>query len=143
MPEFDLRKSVQEFANQLRQDIKDIAGSTTASWDEEEKIAGKEKVHQKHGDSGNYSQYQHASYHAKYLFDARRMKMRLGRTAVIAGAAVYAWTFLANPILLLGLGAALFDLFIGFGTVTAWTKETLSQTRTKRTGPNKIGRAHV
>lgn len=135
MPELDLRKSVQELANQLRQDIKEIAGSTTECSGEDMEIASKEKVHQQHGDSGNYSQYQHASLHAKYLFDTRRMKMRLGRTAVIAAAAAYAWTFLAHPIVLLGFGAALFELFIGFGTATAWTKETLSQTRTKGTGP--------
>lgn len=135
MPEFDLRKSVQELANQLRQDIKEIAGSTTEGSDEEKEIAGKEKVHQKHGDGGNYSQYQHASHHTRYLIDIRRMKMRLGRAAMIAAATAYAWTFLAHPIVLLGLGAALFDLIIGFGTVTTWTKETLSQARAKGTGP--------
>lgn len=135
MPEFDLRKSVQELANQLKQDIREIAGSTTEGSDEEKEIAGKEKVHQKHVDSGNYSQYQHASHHTRYLIDIRRMKMRLGRAAMIAAATVYAWTFLAHPIVLLGLGAALFDLLIGFGTVTTWTKEALSQARAKGTRP--------
>lgn len=136
MPEFDLRKSVQELANQLRQDIREITGATTESPDEDKVTARKELGHQKRIDSGERSQYRSTSFHARQLFDTRQMKMRLGRAAVIAAAAVYAWTFLAHPIVLLGLCAALFDLFIGFGTVTAWTKESLAQIRSRRTGPS-------
>ncbi len=127
--EFDLRRSVQELANQLRQDIKEIAGTEQESADEE--IEGGRK-RQESGDGEKRLRYQHASQPSRSFFDTRRMRIRLARAVAIAVATVYLWSFVAHPAALLGLGVALFDLFIGLGAVRAWAEHTVSRSQDRR-----------
>lgn len=134
MSEFDLRKSVLELANQLRQDIKEIAGRAPESTDEHEEIASQREEHQKREDSGDYSQHPQRPYLRNHFLDTGRMKMRLARAVVMSAATLYVWSFVAHPAAFLGFGAALFDLFIGLGTVQAWAKETISRSRDRRKG---------
>jgi Flp pilus assembly protein TadB len=133
LTEFDLRKSVLEFVNQLRRDILEIAGTETESTDEEKETEGREnQMHTKRGDRAHFSQYQNTSHHTGYLIDTRTMKMRLARAVVMAAATIYLWSFTAHPAALLGFGASLFYLFIGFGAARAWSKEAVTQTLSRR-----------
>jgi Flp pilus assembly protein TadB len=145
MTRFDLRRSVQELAGQLRQDAREIAGSAPESAGDETKSHSEGR--RKPVESGDYLQQ---GYPKSRLFDAGRMKMRLARAAVVSAATIYAWSFVAHPGALLGFGAALFDLFIGLGMVSTWAKEIISRSNAEGKGaaarhaiPSWIERTHA
>jgi Flp pilus assembly protein TadB len=145
MTRFDLRRSVQEIAGQLRQDAREIAGSAPESADDETKSHSEGR--RKPVESGDYLQQ---TYPKSRLFDAGRMKSRLARAAVVSAATIYAWSFVAHPGALLGFGAALFDLFIGLGMVSTWAKEIISRSNAEGKGaaarhaiPSWIERTHA
>lgn len=131
MPDFDLRRTVQELASQIRQDIKEITGATQESLDEgNETASGKE--HQKRGEGDKQIRYNHTAYARSQIFDTRRMKARLARSVVISIATVYLLSFVAHPAALLGFAVALFDLFVGIGEARVWLREIILQSQYRR-----------
>lgn len=127
MTEFDLRKSAMELANQLGQDIKEIAGVTLERPDADDKKATNTEEEQKHGHGSHYLQHRRRQHGKVRLFDAQRAKTLLPRAVVISAATIYTWVFVAHPAAFLGFCVIFFDLFVGIGTVQTWAKQAKSR----------------
>lgn len=138
--------SLKELVEQLKKDIRDLIGSNITTTDAEE-VPGVEKMarakgkHQKSDGGGGgadpdrdyYYSYQKYGYgKLASVIDGRNMKMRLQRAVVMMAVTVYAWALSANEAAFLGFGVALFDLFIGLGTMLAFGK--LVRSRKKSNG---------
>lgn len=56
-----------------------------------------------------------------FTIDITSIRKRVARAVILAAAAIYAWAFLANPVVfIVGFGIAIFELLVGFSESLAW-----------------------
>ncbi len=122
---FDIRKSFSELKQQLRHDIRELAGSRIED-SEEEKGWEKREV-QKDVSAISRDYLENGTHQKGLLLDTRRWRTRLARAVAISAVTIYAWMFAAHPAAFAGFGVALFDLFVGLGSLSVLARRFIAE----------------